>query len=277
MAKEHKFVLPSGVEMVVRSLTGKDQGTITKQNDSTATDKFNQMLADCTISIGNDSNITKKNIERMLEKDRKYALVELRQFSLRYKDVFKFNYEWPITGGKKEIQPYEVSFSRDSFPVVAYKWVRDRVDSIKKENPDYNAIEFPVMYESYKDMLDENLIQHFFTEDGQKVEWNICTCEDEARFSGLRKQDLDINVHLKMRNPKVVLVGTYTQDNKEIKHSWNFDNADIYDVEAFRTKYKEIEADIDTSLTIQHQTDSNRVARVDLIGTIDFFFPSQAI
>ena len=31
MAREHKFILPSGVACKVRALKGKDQGTITKQ------------------------------------------------------------------------------------------------------------------------------------------------------------------------------------------------------------------------------------------------------
>ena len=61
---EKEFILPSGVKMCVRELKGRDQGTLTRQGGN-GSDKFNQMLYDCTIRLGDldkGSGLKKTNI-----------------------------------------------------------------------------------------------------------------------------------------------------------------------------------------------------------------------
>lgn len=283
MARTHVFVLPSGVEMEVRALLGKDQGTITKKDTIGDIDPFNQMLADCIVRLGDktSASITRKDVENMLINDRKYALVELRQFSLRYKEVFKFNYEWPLDkNGNKEVQAYEAIFTRENFPMTPYIWVREAIEKMSTEDQQAlidNKRYFPVLFESYAEMLQKNAIQTFVTEDGvATIEWEVGSCKHELLFVKADKSIQDINMPIRMRNPQVVLTNVNDKNDK-VRTSWNFDNFELYDVEQFRMKMRETEGYIDTFLTIEHQKNPAKTVRVDLVSTVDFFFPSQAI
>ena len=278
MAREHSFVLPSGVLMKVRALNGGDQGTITKQDTIGKIDTFNQMLADCTLQLGSKTTVTKNDIERMLVNDRKYALVELRQFSLRYKEEFNFNYEWPITGGKKENQAYSVVFSRESFDIIPFSWTRKFIESLSEEELkelEKSKKHYPEIYNDYEDMLRANLEQTFITEEGLQIRWKLLDCLQETKFQDVSSSLKDVNLPILMRDPKVVLKSA--TDSKETLTSWDIRRADIIDIEAFRTEMRNVEGFIDTFLTIQNQTNASKNARVDLLGTVDFFFPSQAI
>lgn len=275
MARQHSFILPSGVKMTVRELTGKDQGTITKEGSAGDPSTFNQMLSDCSITLGDKSNVIKTDIENMLSNDRKYALVELRQFSLRYKEEFNFSYEWPIKGGKKETHDYSVIFTRDSFTFDPYKWVKNHMDKMSDEEKELMSDHYPEMYDSYSDMLSENLEQDYETEDGLLIKWNCSTGKQEEKFNGVSKSLRDINLPIRMREPKEMRAKS--DGSGVVPMKWNFDDEGIYEVEKFRKTMRETEGYIDTYLTIEHQEDPSKQARVDLVATIDFFFPSQAI
>lgn len=277
MARERSFILPSGVKMTVRELTGKDQGTITKEDTIGKTSSFNQMLADCTRSIGDNTNVSRSDIEKMLSNDRKNALVELRQFSLRYKETFDFNYEWPLKNGMKETQECSVIFDRETFKPTPYIWVRKAMEELSEdqiEELNNTKMYYPELYTSYEEMLADNLEREFFTDEGVRVLWNCCTGKQEEAFSEVEKKLRDVNLPIRMRNPKKMLV---SKDNSTVPIKWDFESESLYDVENFRKEMRSVEGYIDTVLTIQHETDNTRQQRVDLVSTIDFFFPSQAI
>lgn len=278
MAREHEFVLPSGVKCKVRSLKGKDQGTITKQDKVGDVTVFNKMLSDCILALGDKTLVTEKDVSRMLINDRKFALVELRQFSLRYKEIFEFDYEWPVEkSGKKEVSKHKIQFTDDNFPAKPYAWVAKKIAETSEEDMEIvksNGDKFPVMYESYKDMLENERTMIFETEDGDQIEWQCATGDDETAWANVSKSQLDVNVTLKMKNPKLLLS---TKEGGVAKVKYNIEEADIIDVEAFRKITKETEGDIDTFLTIKHPNNDSVRERIDLVGTVDFFFPSQAI
>ncbi len=263
MARELSFVLPSGVEMVVRSLRGSEQETITTQGVD-MNDAFNQMLADCTIRLGDNNNVNRNDIERMLVNDRVYSLVKLRQFSLNFQDTFEFSYEWPVReDGVKETTEHEIAFNQESFPVIPYLWMKDNV---------VNG-EFVKMYESYSEMIEANGTHSFEDCDGNVVTFSLLTGATEKQFSNVAKKLQNANLPLRMRSPKYIMVG---KDGNKVPFTWDPSKADILDTEKFRKKIKEIEGSVDTMLTIEHPTRKEQV-RVNLIATVDFFFPSQAI
>jgi hypothetical protein len=276
MARTKKFVLPSGVGITVRSLKGKDQGTLTNQSNTNPNDAINEMLASCIIQLGDVTNVTVNDVEKMLTNDRKYALVELRQFSLRYMEVFSFTYDWAITGGKKQSQEFDVTFNRDSFSIIPYVWVSDHIKTLDKEEQELLLSEktfYPEMYESYDEMLNEQKQRVFKTDEGEVIVWQVCDGLQEAIFSKVSKSLMDANLHIKMRKPKVAINGVISNAIVD----WNYKEAEIFDTENFRREMRKTEGLIDTMLTIKNDENPNLESRVDLISTIDFFFPSQAI
>lgn len=130
-------VTPSGVPFSVRSLSGYDQNTISKKNDNPG-EQFNKMLADCIITLGEWSQdkgqIKNDKIEKLLSNDRKFILIVLRQHSLRYQPEFKFSYEFPMSGGNRDKQEHSANFTHENFPVVPYKWMRDKIQEIINQN-----------------------------------------------------------------------------------------------------------------------------------------------
>lgn len=278
-------VLPSGVEFSVRSLKGRDQELITKAKNVRDGSGFNEMLASCLTQLGDkkQGEITPNDVERMLSNDRKYAMVALRQHSLRHKPTFDFSYEWPLQGTRKDVQQYSVEFNSTDFPCVPYLWVREKIEQLKAEaaanKVEYTETKFPKLYESYSEMLAAHKEQTFvLPEDGTRLGWTLLTGEQESKFSKLDREQVNANTMISMRVPQVLLTPKEgVSEAKQIGMGWMHSNADLLDIEAFRGEVRKVEGTINTTLVIQNQKDSTRTARVELLATPDFFFPSQAI
>lgn len=275
-------VLPSGVEFEVRNLRGSDQEDLTRAKTLRDGSGFATMLASALLRLGDNTNVTVNDVDRMLSNDRKYALIALRQHTLRYQKFFNFSYEWPLRAGQtaKELEQHSVEFTEESFPKIPYLWVRERIALLKSEALEkqelYDGSKYPVIYTNYGEMLAVHKEQNFtLQESGLTIRWSLLTGEQENKFGKIDPEVVHSNTMLTMREPKIVLQNQV--EKKETLTGWNHSAADLLDVEDFRTEIRNVEGSINSTITIQNKKDSSRTARVELLATTDFFFPSQAI
>ena len=284
-------VTTSGVSFTVRALKGKDQATLTEINqsgDQADDSSINKMMADCLMSLGDkqEVEITPKVVSHLLSTDRKLILVTLRQHTLNYKKTFDFKYEWALGAGAvdKDVQDYSVNLTPENFPVTPYWWVSDKIEEEKKDDPNYvipdgHDVSFPIMYESYEDMLSEHQEVEGEFEDGTRYKWKMMDGNIEKNMSKLKK--ININTPIAQRSPKYLFGNASSENEKggsDIQQVWtilNIEDADVSDLEVLRKDIKDKEGDVDTSLTIQNAKNASKQITVDLIQIPAFFFPSM--
>lgn len=278
MARIYKDVLPSGVQFEVRNLLGKDQELITDEKKSRDGKVFTKMLASALVSLGNNNNVTERDVERMLTNDRKYALVMLRQHSLRFKPEFDFTYDWPLADNQKIKEEYSVIFTREYFKIQPYEWVRLHMEALKAtaaaagEPFDENV--FPVMFENYSDVHALREITATLPESGARVKWMILNGELEEKAQHLPARNSSTIFH--MREAKQILQ-LKDGGTEPVVTGLITSEMDLMDLEYMRKRIREIEGSVDTILTVSSKKNPDKQARIDLVGTPDFFFPSQAI
>ncbi len=78
----YTFELPTGDEIELREMTGAEEELLTNQRLIRTGDAVNQVLANCTLRIGEKDEVATKDILDMLSGDRLFTLVRLRQISL---------------------------------------------------------------------------------------------------------------------------------------------------------------------------------------------------
>jgi len=78
----YTFILPSGAEIEIREMTGAEEELLTNQRLIRSGDAVNSVLANCILRIGENNDVTPKDVLDMLSGDRLFALVKLRQVSL---------------------------------------------------------------------------------------------------------------------------------------------------------------------------------------------------
>ena len=78
----YTFTLPSGLEIELKEMTGIEEEILTNQRLIRSGDAVNQVLKNCILRIGENSEPDMKDITSMLSGDRLFTLVRLRQISL---------------------------------------------------------------------------------------------------------------------------------------------------------------------------------------------------
>lgn len=78
----YTFVLPSGPEIELREMTGAEEELLTNQRLIRSGDAVNQVLANCIVRMGENEEVSTKDVLDMLSGDRLFVLVRLRQVSL---------------------------------------------------------------------------------------------------------------------------------------------------------------------------------------------------
>lgn len=266
--RTHKFVLPSGVECEVRNMKGSDYDTITNPKLIKNNSQFDQLVKDILVRIGDkEPPFRAEFINNMLSNDRKLILLECRQHTMHFEKEFVFKYEWPLVGQDRDVQEYTVNFTREGFPVVPYSWVREHED-YKKGEP------WPVLFDSYDQVMEKKAVDVTLP-GGDKVTFDIMDGNAENRLSSMDEGSITINAMLTARNVRQLI--KMSVENKPVWSSFNFRDADAYDLEFLRKKIAETEGSVNTFLNIQNQKDERRQVRVDLLQTQSFFFPSQAL
>lgn len=292
-------VTPSGVPCEIYSLKGVDQADITINEDAKRKKAINKMLLRALKSLGNkdSSSLTLKDVERLLEEDRKYLLWELRMFSNETGgNLFIFDYEFPVKDQQKRRSRYTVEFNREQFPFRPYKWVGEKMIADYKEanqvqgeiNDEERLIcfqntNYPVMYDSYEDMLTTNLQQEMVLPVSKvKVFWRMLT--EERREELAKKIPLNqVSSHtpIWLRDPRYLppeVADKVTEKGLDkLIIPVPLDDLDIPDIEALRLMIFDMEAKIETTLVVQYKEQFDSQTLVDLTNTATFFFPSSAI
>lgn len=78
----YTFILPTGSEIELREMTGAEEELLTNQRLIRNGDAVNQVLANCTLRIGEKDDVSPTDVLDMLSGDRLFTLVRLRQVSL---------------------------------------------------------------------------------------------------------------------------------------------------------------------------------------------------
>ncbi len=78
----YPYPLPSGINCVLREMTGAEEELITNGKLLRSGDAVNQLLCNCLVQLGENSNVTVKDVLDLLAGDRLFILVKLRQISL---------------------------------------------------------------------------------------------------------------------------------------------------------------------------------------------------
>lgn len=78
----YTFTLPSGVEIELKEMTGIEEELLTNQRLIRYGDAINQVLRNCILRVGENTEPNMNDITSMLSGDRLFTLVRLRQISL---------------------------------------------------------------------------------------------------------------------------------------------------------------------------------------------------
>lgn len=118
----YTFMLPSGTEIEIMEMTGVEEEILTNQRLIRSGDAVNQVLKNCIIRIGENQDISMKNVLDMLSGDRLFVLVKLRQVSLG--DEVELELTCPNTACRAKDQ---VTVNLDDLPVTPYGEEREFV------------------------------------------------------------------------------------------------------------------------------------------------------
>lgn len=264
----HIFKLISGVECEVKPFIGKHQRILTEKKGGNITDALNEVLRDVIVRIGTEQNITPDLIKSLLSNDRKKILVETRQFSMDFEPKFEFNYDYKDSKGAKIQLEQEIDLS-EGFNEVPLK-----VPS-KNDNGSMVILEAP--YKEYSEI--QRRFDLILPKSGKKISIGLLDGTGESIGINTPKNKRSSHTAIMMRIPKEY---STTKSGEPIEIQLDLDNLPIKDIEYIRASIKEMEGSIDTEYMFEHPDADNmpqgqKEIVVDLVSTLAFFFPSEAI
>lgn len=111
----YTFVLPTGNEIELREMTGAEEELLTNQRLIRNGDAVNQVLANCIVRMGENEEVSTKDVLDMLSGDRLFTLVKLRQISLGDEVELELVCTSPACRAKNHI-----TVNLDDLPVTSY-------------------------------------------------------------------------------------------------------------------------------------------------------------
>lgn len=282
MRRTETFTLLSGVSCTVQELVGEHEANLTSKKDSVREKALDRMLEDCIVQLGNKDTITLNDAKRLLEADRKHALIVIRQLSNDYDPVFKFSYEWPLRGGQREKFEYDVNFSYAVFDKDGVDMAMLSTEDAKKEKVDvyhsqvnFKGRTYKKQYKNYSEIVNDLNREVILPRSGRTVRYSLLNGEANDLYSKNYADADDFTSHdfIYMRQPVYV-----DADSKGGEQLIKVDlNIMLHmDINALRSSILEEEGTFDTIMTIPHKKRPDEVKRVDLLGIAAFFFPSLA-
>ena len=204
---------------------------------------------------------------------------------MKFKKTFDFNHEWPLgkEDTEKDVTEHSVIFDNKSFPVIPYIWVREEIDSLKAkliekgdlvEGQLYSPDKFPVIFDSYDEMLKNCEMDFTLPESGTKIKWSVLSGEMQSKYANVDSSSVHINTPISMRNAKQLMNMPGTKEPVLTKLETG--RQEWLDLEAIREEIKRVEGSVNTLLSIKHP-EKNKETRIDLVTTVAFFVPSQAL
>lgn len=264
MESTHEFKLLSGVECEVKELTGRHQKMLTSSSSGSFDDKLFELLSDVIVRVGDNRNIGKDFIKKMLSCDKKKALIEVRQFSLGFEDSFSFTHEYIDSDGGKQKHDVTVYLEDGEFPSETVKKVEDG------KLVDAN-------FDNYDDVLASKDREITLPRSEQLVRFTLLDGKGEAVGAAAKKSERSSHTLLKMRNP----VYYHQKDDKgeAVPVQLSLDNLVYLDIEYLRKQIKLHEGDVDTEIVFEHpESDKGEDdVKENVLGIMAFFFPSEAL
>jgi len=277
MERIRDYVTPSGVAFTVVNYTGKQQRLISELTPENSNAKLNELLLSSIRRIGSNQKLTADYFNTLTSVDRKFMLVVGRQHTLKYKESFEFTYTWPVSPGDqtKQTDSHNISFTSENFPVTPPIWMREYLSKQKEDGIDYNPDghnkPFPILYDSYEEMLAANKERRgTLPEADCQYKWELITGARELEKS---KSEAKININDQFPIHRAMYLFGVSQDGKEVWRAIDPEETDMLDVEHLRVEFQNVEGNIDTMLSIK-KLNSRDVANVDLLTVPAFFFPS---
>lgn len=260
----HSFKLPSGVPCTVKELTAKHQRMLTEQKNKTMHENLNEVLADVIVELGDRKQVSVDFVRAMLSEDRKLALCEVRQFTMDFDPLFKFTFDYLSSTGEKEKAPLEIDLS-EGFKAKPYMVIHPESGELVAAS-----------YESYDEI--KRTIEITLPKSGQKVKFDLLDGEAEVRAQKIKKADRNSHSAILIRKPRYM----HNNGSSEVEMGLRLDDLSIKDIEYLRTQIKAFEGKVDTEAMIEHpeaetKTGKDKEVIVDLLSTLAFFFPSEAI
>lgn len=270
--RTHVSELPSGVEFEVKELTGKHQRLLTEQvGNKTMTERLNEVLAEVLVRVGSNTEINEDFVKKMLACDKQKALVDVRQFTMDFEKAFQFTWEYTDDQGMKQDHKLEIPLDEGNFPwkpVMAFNKEGELVtmkEAIVDAGEDLE----------YDSVLSRKAVEIILPRAEMRVRYTMLDGEREAQASKIKKNDRSSHSVLKVRTPV-----RFGEGDTPIQI--NLDTLAYKDIEYLRSDIKKMEGSVDTEIRFEHpeadsKPPSEKDVVVDLLGTIAFFFPSEAI
>lgn len=248
----HTFKLLSGVEAEVREMTGEHQEILTKKiKGENASTRINKLLSKVLVRVGTNTNITMDFINNMLTQDRRFALSMARQFSMDFEE--EFNYTFKLDSGGIHDEPVTIA------------------DGIFPHTP------MPDQYEEYDQVVTE--FETTLPKSNIRVKYNLLDGKGEAIGANIKKSDRSSNSLLKMRRIR------YWEQPEGKDGMWislNLNKIGIKDLAFLREEIKSKEGSVDSEIKFEHPEwesggSDEQFIVIDLLTTINFFFPSGSV
>lgn len=257
----HQFRLPSGVECEVRSMLAKHQEMLTIQSSKPQMERMNQVLQDCIVRLGSETNITEELILEMVSCDRKKALLELRQFSYGFDPNFEFQFEYLSEDGKKKKSEIFIDLNTYEFEVTPMKY-KNEAGEIVEAN-----------FTEYSEVIAHKKVMITLPQSGTEVQFTLLDGKGENIGARTPRKDRSSHTLVRMRQP---ITFTTSSAGNKVPVQLNLNNLTLIDIEFLRKSIKQYEGDVDTILQFEHP-ETGALESVDIMGLTAFFYRSEAI
>ena len=289
--RERKGVLPSGVPFEIYGMTGDDLDTIAKAAEGKKTNWMSDLLKSCVKSVGDVVTPSSAFFDSMLELDLRFILLAIRQLSQRDSKEFIFDYQFPMQNKQRIVETVRFNMEPADFLHKPFKWVLDRMIAdykalqadagVEVEEADLAEVllkdgqyaPYPVMYESYNDMLAQHL-RHSFTlpDAGTTINYELITHDRATKFSNALGDKKAKYTDLVARYKPTYLY----EGNTPSAFMANSKSVSAYDVEKLHIDMREKDAKIDTLVVVESEKKPGLQAQIDVITIPAFFYPSLA-
>lgn len=242
------FTLPSGNKLRIREQNGEDDDVLSKVKDNKDGSAMHNYIAAITLEYNGTTGLTGEQVKTWGLRDKYYAILKSRRFSLG--DVVFFDYTFEDgkqLGFEEDLAKYDWDFSTGKPPQKGQK-------GYSKDVP-----------QSYPSETDKSI--EFKLSSGKICCYEFMTGEHEMKTLGKSENELTLNDRLRFRNFKLKLKDSdpWTQLDR-----FNmFTAREMYDI---RTHLDMNDPDFILKSDVRHP-DGGRTESISLLHISDFFFP----
>lgn len=266
----HKIVLLSGVEAEFKELTTYDQELLTKNDRKPFSEKLIDMLLNAVVRVG-DVRPTAELFKGMLSGDKKKLLTELRMASLDFAPTFDFDYEYEEDGDTKKF-PLSIPLKRKVVTLVPSEENPEEMVEVVTEEVGFSETPYPFQVQNYSEVDALKTVFLELPRSKKRARFTLLDGYGEARTEKIKSEDISSSTTFLIRDVRTM----EPTDKGEVPIVVRAKDLHILDGEAIRKAIKQNEGNVDTEVRFEHPVTGKPVI-VDMLQTVAFFFPSQAI